>query len=77
MKLIYILDKIEKKFNKESGSSKLGNHRSLMRKEEQGVVADITITPKGIPIRENTTTQVHLLSGSIIRGLVWMHCEEK
>jgi hypothetical protein len=49
----------------------------LMRKEEQGVVADITITPKDIPIGEHTTAQVHLLSGSIIRGLGWMNCEEK
>jgi hypothetical protein len=49
----------------------------LRRKEDQGVLADITITPKGIPIGENTTTQVHPLSGSIIRGLGWMNCEEK
>jgi hypothetical protein len=32
----------------------------LRRKEEQGMVKDITITPKENPIGENTT-QVHLL----------------
>jgi hypothetical protein len=48
----------------------------LMRKEEQEVLADITVTPRGIPIRENTTAQVHPLSGSI-RGMGWMSYEEK
>jgi hypothetical protein len=41
----------------------------LMRKEEQEVLADITITPQGIPQGENTVAQVHPLSGSIRRGL--------
>jgi hypothetical protein len=45
--------------------------RPLREKEYQGVVAYITITPKDIPIGENTTTQFHILSGSI-RGLGWM-----
>jgi hypothetical protein len=44
----------------------------LRKKEDQGVVTDITINPKGIPIGENTTSQVHPLSESIIRGLGWM-----
>jgi hypothetical protein len=48
----------------------------LMRKEEHKVLADITITPQEIPIREHTTTQVHPLPGSI-RGLEWMSYEEK
>jgi hypothetical protein len=43
----------------------------LMRKEEQEVLANITITPRGIPIRENTTDQVFPLSRSI-RGLGWI-----
>ena len=34
----------------------------LMRNEEQEVLVDITITPRGIPIREHTTTQVHPIS---------------
>jgi hypothetical protein len=38
----------------------------LMRKEEKEVLANTTITPRGIPIKENTTNQVHPLSGSII-----------
>jgi hypothetical protein len=48
----------------------------LMRKEEQEVLEDIVITPRGISIREKTTTQFHPLSGSI-RGLGWMSYEEK
>jgi hypothetical protein len=48
----------------------------LMRKEEQEVLADITITPRGIPIRDHTANQVHPLLGSI-RGLGWMSYEEK
>jgi hypothetical protein len=48
----------------------------LMIKEEQEVLADITVTPRGIPIREHTKTQVHPLSGSI-RGLGWMSYEGK
>jgi hypothetical protein len=44
--------------------------------EEQKVIAGITNTPRGIPIREHTTTQVHSLLGSII-GPGWMSYEEK
>jgi hypothetical protein len=33
----------------------------LMRKEDQGVLVDITITPQGIPIGENIAAQVHPL----------------
>jgi hypothetical protein len=47
-----------------------------MRKEKQEVLVDITITPQGIPIREQETTQVHPLSEGI-RGLGWMSYEEK
>ena len=49
----------------------------LMRKEEQEGSADINITPQGIPIGENTTNQVHPLSGSIRRGLGWMSYKDK
>jgi hypothetical protein len=48
----------------------------LMRKEEQEVLADITITLRGIQIENHTTNQVHPLSGRI-RGLGWMSYEEK
>jgi hypothetical protein len=48
----------------------------LMRKENPEVLADITITHQGIPIREHTTNQVHPLSERI-RGLGWMSYEEK
>jgi hypothetical protein len=48
----------------------------LMGKEEKEVLADITITPRGIPIRGHTVDKVHPLSGSI-RGLGWMSYEEK
>ena len=48
----------------------------LMRKEEHEVLVDITITPQGIPIRGNTTSQVYPLSGSI-RDLGWMSYEDK
>jgi hypothetical protein len=48
----------------------------LMRKEEQGVLADITITTRGISIGEHTFSQTHPLSRSI-RGLGWMSYEEK
>jgi hypothetical protein len=48
-----------------------------MRKEEQGMLVDITITPQGIPIGENIIAQVHPLEGSIIIGLGWLNCEDK
>jgi hypothetical protein len=48
----------------------------LMRKEELEVLADVTVTPPGISMREYTTTQFHPLSRSI-RGLGWMSYEEK
>jgi hypothetical protein len=46
-----------------------------MRKEKQEVLADTTITPKGIPIREQSSAQVHPLSEGI-RSLGWMSYEE-
>jgi hypothetical protein len=42
--------------------------RPLREKEDQGVVVDITITPKGIAIGEHIEYQFHPLSG-IIRGM--------
>jgi hypothetical protein len=47
-----------------------------MRKEELDVLAYVTITPQGTPIRGNTTTQFHPLLRSI-RVLGWMSYEEK
>ena len=44
---------------------------SLREKEDQGVIADITITPKGIPTGEHTSTQVHPVLGST-GGPGWM-----
>jgi hypothetical protein len=63
-----ILERIENKLDKESGSRKLGIHGSPRRKEDQEVVVGITVTPRSILIREHIATQVHPLSGSI-RGL--------
>jgi hypothetical protein len=48
----------------------------LMRKEEKEVLAYITVTLRGIPIRGHTTTQIHPFSGSI-RDLGWMNYEDK
>jgi hypothetical protein len=48
----------------------------LRRKEDQGLVEDITNTPKRIHIGENTVSQVHPLLGIII-GMGWMSYEEK
>jgi hypothetical protein len=45
----------------------------MRKKEDKGVVEDITITPKNIPIREHTVAQFHPLSGNIIGGLGWMN----
>jgi hypothetical protein len=64
------LEIIENKLDKESGSTKLG---SLIRTK---VIADITNTPRGIPIRDYTRTQVYPLLG-IIRGLGRMSQEGK
>jgi len=36
--------------------------RPLRNKKYQGVVSDITINPKNIPIGENIVSQFHLLS---------------
>jgi hypothetical protein len=47
-----------------------------MRKEKQEVLADTTIIPQGIPIREHSTAQVHPLSEGI-RVLGWMSYKEK
>jgi hypothetical protein len=43
----------------------------LMRKEEEEVVTDITITPKDIPKRGHAVVQVHLLP-KIIGDIEWM-----
>jgi hypothetical protein len=43
----------------------------LSKKEDQRAVADITITPKDIPIGDHIAAQFHPLSKSI-RGLGWM-----
>jgi hypothetical protein len=48
----------------------------LMRKEDPEVLENITVTPRGIPIRENIQYHVHPLSGSI-RGMGRMSYEEK
>jgi hypothetical protein len=48
----------------------------LMRKEEQEVLANITNTPRVIPITEHTTSQVHPLLRAI-RGLGRMSYEGK
>jgi hypothetical protein len=72
MKLMQSLERIENKLDKESGSNKSGSHRSPDEERREGVVADITNTPKGIPIGEHTTVQVHPLPGSI-GGLGWMN----
>jgi hypothetical protein len=76
MNLLEILNIIENKLDKESGSSKSEVTGLMMRKEKQEVLANITITPQGIPIREHTVAQVHPLSGRI-KGLGWMSYEEK
>jgi hypothetical protein len=47
-----------------------------MRKRNQEMLADTTITPRSIPIKEKVEAQVHPLSNSI-RGLGWMNYEEK
>ena len=49
----------------------------LMRKEEQEVLANITITPQGIPLGEHTVVEVHPLSGNIRGGLGWISYMEK
>jgi hypothetical protein len=49
----------------------------LLRKEEQEVLAYITINPQGILIREHTTTQFHPLLGRIRRRMGWMDYKEE
>jgi hypothetical protein len=72
MKLMKSLDIIENKLDKESGSNKSEATGPLRKKEDQGVVADITITPKGNPKGGHIAAQVHPLPRSI-RGLGWMN----
>jgi hypothetical protein len=45
-----------------------------MRKEKKEVLADTTITPQGIPIRDLEEVQAHPLSEGI-RGMGWMSYE--
>jgi hypothetical protein len=73
MKLMKILDRIENNLDKESAPANQEATGPLREKEDQGVIIDITVTPKGIPIGENTLYQVRPLSGSIIGGLGWMN----
>jgi hypothetical protein len=47
-----------------------------MRKRNQEMLVDTTITPQSIPIKEKVETQVHPLSDNV-RGLGWMNYEEK
>jgi len=49
----------------------------MRRKKYQGVILYITFTPQGIPIGENTVSQVHPLSEIIRRGLGWMSYKDK
>jgi hypothetical protein len=46
--------------------------RPLRKKEDQGMVVEITITLKGNPKGENIEAQIHPLPGSI-RGMGWMN----
>jgi len=68
MKLIQSQDRIEKKLDKESGSTKSG----LRKEEDPRVIEDITITLKDNPKGGNISSQVHPLIGSI-RVLGWMN----
>jgi hypothetical protein len=47
-----------------------------MRKRNQEMLADTTITSRIIPIKEQVEAQVHPFSDNI-RGLGWMNYEEK
>ena len=76
MKLMWSLNIIDNKLDKESGSNRLESHRSLDEKRRTRIVRDITITPQGIPIRGKKSNRFHSLSGSI-RGLGWMSDEDK
>ena len=49
----------------------------LIRGEEQEVLENITITPQGITLGENTVVQVHPLSRNIRGGLGWMTYRDK
>ena len=49
----------------------------MMRGEEKEVLADITITPQGIPLGDHTIVQVHPMSGNIRGGMGWMSYKEK
>jgi len=49
----------------------------MLREEEQEVLENITITPQGIPIEENTISQFHSLPGSIRGSLGWMRYKDK
>jgi hypothetical protein len=72
LKLMQILERIERKLDKESDSSKSGSHRSLVTRGNQGVLADTIITPKGTPRGGNTIVQAHLLLEST-RDLEWIN----
>jgi hypothetical protein len=61
MNLMQSLNIIEKKLDKESGSSKSGSHKSPNEKRRKRSVVDITITPQGIALRDHKKTQVHPL----------------
>jgi hypothetical protein len=76
MKLMQSLNKIENKLDKESGSRKSGRHGYPDEKRRARSVSRHHHHSRGIPIRENTPTQFHPLSGSL-RGLGWMIYKEK
>jgi hypothetical protein len=77
LKLTKSLDIIERRWIKRMTQANQEVTCLLMRKEEQEVLADITITPQGIPQGDNTVSQVHPLSESVRRGLGWMSYNDK
>jgi hypothetical protein len=72
LRMLKNLERIETKLKKESDSSKTESRRTLRGKEDQGVSADIVVTPQSIPVGKHTVVQSHLLPEST-GDLGWMN----
>jgi hypothetical protein len=72
LKMLKNLERIERKLEKESDTSKTRSHKTLREKEDRGVVADIVVTPLNILIRKHTVVQAHPLLENT-EDLEWMN----
>jgi hypothetical protein len=77
IKLLQSLDKIDKKMDKETDSSKSRRHKSHHERIKKRSFDMHHLTLQDIQLGEHAIVQAHILSGSIQGGFGWMSYREK